>query len=535
MGGESRTDAAGDSRAVLLKDGPPHPGTILTIDDDEVTLGILRELLELNGYDVLTAGEGREGIGLFESDSPNLVITDIRMPHVDGLEVLRRVRELDDTVPVILVTGFGDLENAIRALRRGAYDFLQKPINAEILLKIVRQGLEHSRLTRFAKDHTRLLEQQVEERTRELAEANDFLKGILDSSTGVSIVLTDFDQNVLFWNKGAEKIFGYKSEEMIGSKVTRLYSRGSSSLNGLDRLRRMIQTKSTTVSGKIQQVAKDGRELTISVALSPMLDTAGNVRGLLGLGQDVTEEARLHEELLDSYSLIQRIQKSSMFALAKLAESRDGETGNHLRRIQEYCLVLCRQLRPRKKYTDVVTDRFIDFLVQSAILHDIGKVAIPDSILFNPGKFGVDDFEIMKQHAIHGGRALDEAAQETEEESFLSFGRDIAYYHHERWDGMGYPFGLQGEEIPLSARIVAIADVFDALTTRRRYKRAYTHEEAFAILVEERGKQFDPDLVDAFVEVAEEFRKIREKDSDEAGSLLLEAVQAPPESADQIV
>jgi response regulator RpfG family c-di-GMP phosphodiesterase len=162
-------------------------------------------------------------------------------------------------------------------------------------------------------------------------------------------------------------------------------------------------------------------------------------------------------------------------------------------------------------------------------------VAIPDSILFNPGKFGVDDFEIMKQHAIHGGRALDEAAQETEEESFLSFGRDIAYYHHERWDGMGYPFGLQGEEIPLTARIVAIADVFDALTTRRRYKRAYTHEEAFAILVEERGKQFDPDLVDAFVEVAEEFRKIREKDSDEAGSLLLEAVEAPPESADQIV
>jgi PAS domain S-box-containing protein len=531
---ESRIDVAGDGGPVLSQDGRPHPGTILAIDDDEVTLGILRELLELNGYDVLTAGEGRAGIGLFEKDRPNLVITDIRMPHVDGLEVLRRVRELDDTVPVILVTGFGDLENAIRALRRGAYDFLQKPINAEILLKIVRQGLEHSRLKRFAKNYTRVLEEQVEERTRELAEANDFLKGILDSSTGVSIVLTDFDQNILFWNKGAEKIFGYTSDEMVGSKISKLYPPGSSSTDGLGELRRLVRTKLTTVGGKIRQLAKDGRELTISLTLSPMMDTTGNVAGLLGLGQDVTEEARLHEELVDSYSRIQRIQKSSMFALAKLAESRDGETGNHLRRIQEYCLVLCRRLRVRKKYENVVTDQFIDFLVQSAILHDVGKVAIPDSILFNPGRFGVDDFEIMKRHTVHGGRALDEAARETGEESFLSFGRDVAYYHHERWDGKGYPFGLQGEEIPLTARIVAIADVFDALTTRRRYKRAYTHEEAFAVLAAERGKQFDPDLVDAFMEVEEEFRKIRERDSDTAGSLRPGRADAPTESADQI-
>jgi response regulator RpfG family c-di-GMP phosphodiesterase len=247
-----------------------------------------------------------------------------------------------------------------------------------------------------------------------------------------------------------------------------------------------------------------------------MLDAAGNTRGLLSLGQDVTEEERLHEEVLESYKRIQRVQHSSIFALAKLAESRDGETGNHLTRIQKYCRVLCQTLRTREKYRPVLTSEFIEYLVQSAILHDIGKVAIPDSILFNPGKFGIDEYEVMKQHTLHGGQALEEAAEETGQESFLSFGRDIAYHHHEHWDGKGYPYGLQGEEIPLAARIVALADVYDALTTQRRYKRAYSHQEALSIVLSERERQFDPDIVDAFAEVEHKFRTIREKHSGEA-------------------
>ena len=204
------------------------------------------------------------------------------------------------------------------------------------------------------------------------------------------------------------------------------------------------------------------------------------------------------------------------FALAKLAESRDGETGLHLKRIQKYCKALCDQLRTHDTYEDMLTDRYINDLVQSSILHDIGKVAIPDAILFNPNKFGVEEYETMKRHTIHGGQALEDAAIETGEQSFLSVARDIAYCHHEHWDGNGYPYGLKGDHIPLAARIVAIADVYDALTTERRYKRAFSHQESRDILVEQSGKQFDPDVVRTFLEVEEEFWRIRSAYSTEA-------------------
>jgi putative two-component system response regulator len=318
---------------------------------------------------------------MFKGNSPDLVITDIRMPHLDGLELLRNIRELDGLTPVILVTGHGDLDNAMRALRRGAYDFILKPVNPEVLLNAARKGVDHYRLKRFEQDYRRLLEEQVEERTRELARTNEFLR---------------------------------------------------------------------------------------------------------------------------------KLQGCSIFALARLAESRDGETSDHLKRLQGYCLVLCTGLSSHDRYRNIMTERFIEDLVQCSVLHDIGKVAIPDSILFNPRKFGTDEFEVMKEHTIFGGKALEEAALEIGDESYLSLGKDVAYYHHEHWDGTGYPFGLKDEQIPLAARIVAVADVYDALTTKRRYKNAFSHRDAVGLIVGSRGKQFDPDIVDAFLEVEDEFRRICE-------------------------
>jgi PAS domain S-box-containing protein len=360
----------------------------------------------------------------------------------------------------------------------------------------------------------------VAEITKEWAQTKDFLEGILHSSSAVSIILTDFDQNILFWNKGAENIFGYTAEEMIGSKITRLYRDDGITSETVERLRQQILQNGGTLRAQVKQLAKDGRELIISLAISAMTDAEGAVRGILGIGQDVTEEARLHEELLMSYKRIQRIQRSSIFALAKLAELRDDETGQHLKRMQAYCEILSSRLRLFTKYSEVMTEQFIDDLIQSSLLHDIGKVWLPDSILFKPAKFSSEEYDIMKRHCAYGAQALEEAADETEQDSFLAMGRDIAHYHHERWDGTGYPMGLSGEEIPLSARVVAITDVYDALTTERRYKRAYTHEEACSLIVENKGLQFDPDLVDAFIEVQDEFRKIREQSpkSDRFGS-----------------
>jgi len=240
-----------------------------------------------------------------------------------------------------------------------------------------------------------------------------------------------------------------------------------------------------------------------------MLGTSGELQGILGIGQDVTEETRLNQELLKSFRLLTETQDVSIFCLARLAESRDEETGLHLTRIKHYCRVLCFQLVSRRAYKDYMTPKFVEDLICSSVLHDIGKVAIPDSVLMSSNKFTEKEFEVMRQHPIHGGQALDDAIERLGKESFLSTGRDIAYFHHEHWDGNGYPFGLRGNRIPLSARVVAIADVYDALTTPRRYKKAFPHEEACSIIVEARGKQFDPEIVDAFVQAESEFRTIR--------------------------
>ncbi len=370
-------------RTVSYSGTAPEPGQdghVLVIDDEPEIRQLMSELLESQGYHVRTAGEGSEGIAAFRKGRVRVVISDIRMPNMDGLEVLRRVRDIDETVPVILVTGFGDFEYAVDALRKGAYDFLQKPIQAGILLNTVERAKEHCRLKRVEKDQPRILREQVLRKTRELQE---------------------------------------------------------------------------------------------------------------------------------SYERIRAVQGNAIFTLAKLAEARDGETAGHLERIQLYTRILCAYMQDLQDYADILTDQYVDDLVMASVLHDIGKVAIADSILLSPEKYGETERRIMKQHTVVGGQHLREAAEETGDESVLSLGRDVAYYHHERWDGQGYPEGLKGEEIPLAARIVALADVYDALTTERRYKRAFSHDEAADLIKENRGKHFDPAVVDAFLATEDNFRRIR--------------------------
>lgn len=197
----------------------------------------------------------------------------------------------------------------------------------------------------------------------------------------------------------------------------------------------------------------------------------------------------------------------TIFSLAKLAESRDPDTGEHLKRIMNYCKFIATELSKNPKYENI-DDEFIDNLYISSVLHDIGKVGIPDNILLKPGKLTPEEFEIMKQHTIIGGRTLEEAENQLQFSDFLSMGKVIAYYHHERWNGTGYPKGLKGEEIPLPARIVTLADVFDALMSKRIYKPAFSFEETYNIMKEENGKLFDPDIFEIFEKNKEHFKEI---------------------------
>jgi putative two-component system response regulator len=198
-----------------------------------------------------------------------------------------------------------------------------------------------------------------------------------------------------------------------------------------------------------------------------------------------------------------------MVAMGALAESRDPETGNHIRRTQRYVKALAFEVAKHDKYKEVLTPEVITSLYKSAPLHDIGKVGVEDKILLKPGKLTDAEFEEMKKHTTYGRDAI--AAAETSinsADNFLIFAKEIAYSHQEKWDGSGYPEGLSGENIPLSARLMAVADVYDALISKRVYKDAFSHEKAVNIITEGKGSHFEPLLVDCFLNIATEFNNI---------------------------
>jgi putative two-component system response regulator len=211
----------------------------------------------------------------------------------------------------------------------------------------------------------------------------------------------------------------------------------------------------------------------------------------------------------------QLIQDVSIQALARLAETRDPETGNHLLRTQRYVRALATKLRNHQRFSYFLTERNIELLVKSAPLHDIGKVGIPDHILLKPGKLDPEEWVIMKTHAKLGSDAIEHAEADSEQPvAFLILAKEIAHWHHERWDGSGYPDGLIGDAIPISARLMALADVFDALISRRSYKEPVALEETRRIIAAERGRQFDPDITEAFLDIFDEFVAIARRHGD---------------------
>ena len=199
-----------------------------------------------------------------------------------------------------------------------------------------------------------------------------------------------------------------------------------------------------------------------------------------------------------------------IFTLAKLAESRDPDTGHHLERVQRYSKLLAQSLRRHSRYSSQIDFAFIRNIFLTSPLHDIGKVGIPDSILLKPDRLTAEEFDVMRRHTTIGAETLLDAVRRYPKVHYLKMAYDIAYAHHERWDGTGYPRGISGEEIPLAARIVAIADVYDALTTKRVYKEAYSHEHARKIIVESSSSHFDPEIVEAFIECEAAFEDVRE-------------------------
>lgn len=226
---------------------------------------------------------------------------------------------------------------------------------------------------------------------------------------------------------------------------------------------------------------------------------------------------RQSEELIAKNRHLLASQDATIMAFCSLAEARDNETGNHIRRTQSYVKALAEVLQEHPRFADELDDESIRMLYKSAPLHDVGKVGVPDAILLKPGKLTEEEWEIMKRHCEYGRDAIAQTEKGMGEEAgaFLRYAREIAYGHHEKWDGTGYPQGLSGEDIPLSARLMAVADVYDALISERPYKKPFSHEKAIEIIREGRGTHFDPDVADAMLQIHEEFREIAKRFHDE--------------------
>jgi len=330
---------------------------ILIVDDDAVTLELVRTILADADHELVTARDGREALDIIERGDIRLVVSDWEMPRMTGVELCAAVRRIDVAgyVYFILLTGHEEPDAVITGLNAGADDFIKKPFSPAELIVRVRAG---------------------------------------------------------------ERILALETRDL------------------------------------------------------------------------------------------------ALFALAKLAESRDPETGAHLERVRAYSRLLADHLSQNDKYRDVVDGAFVRLIYLTSPLHDIGKVGIPDTVLLKPGRLSDREFEIMKNHTTMGAQTLGAALRMYPGAKFLEMARDIAASHHERWDGSGYPEKLVGENIPLVGRIVALADVYDALTSKRVYKGAFSHEVARSIIINDSGTHFDPDIVDAFAANEEAFVELQNQLAD---------------------
>jgi putative two-component system response regulator len=262
-------------------------------------------------------------------------------------------------------------------------------------------------------------------------------------------------------------------------------------------------------------LARVSNHLKLSRATSQLRERNDDLERLVEAR--TAEILRKSEELTRREQELNEAQAATISAFCSLAEVRDSEIGNHIRRTQHYVRALAEKMQQHPRFREALRDNTIELLFKSAPLHDVGKVAIPDAILLKQGKLNEDEWKIMKLHTVYGRDAIISAEMElgTGQDSFLRHAREIAYGHHERWNGSGYPEGLVGEAIPVSARLMAVADVYDAFISRRVYKSPLTHEQALDLMTPERGRHFDPDILDGLLAIEKGFQQISQQFGDD--------------------
>lgn len=450
---------------------------ILLVDDSVENIQLVSSILRNESYKVIFAKSGKKALEQIENNSIDLILLDVVMPDMNGFEVAKILKNSDKhkDIPIIFLTVNTEPEDIKKGFEIGAQDYVTKPFNSIELLSRVATHLELAISRKVLKETL----------NTNISLLNQY-KEVVDKSLIVS--KSDLKGNITYVNDAFVNISGYTREELVG-KPHNVIRHIEMKRDVFKDLWKNIQNK-LIWQGEVKNLRKDGSYYIVQTTIMPILDTNNNIVEYISVRHDITDIYDLQQEIEDT-------QKEVVFTMGSIGETRSKETGNHVKRVAEYSRVFAEHSNMNKKD--------IELLVQASPMHDIGKVGIPDNILHKPGKLSDDEFSIMRTHAELGHKMLAHSTR-----PLLKVAGIIALEHHERWDGKGYPRYLKKEEISIEGRITALADVFDALGSDRCYKQAWEDERIFDYFREQKGKQFDPNLVDIFFEKLDVFLKIRE-------------------------
>jgi len=520
----------------MIKD---EPGIILIVEDDAELRFILSVHLRAAGFEAIEAVEGEEALDIIAKRHIDLVIMDIGLPGMDGVAATRILKANPKTaaIPVIILTARSGSGNVVRGLEAGAQEYLFKPFDVAELLARVRTVHRLTTAYRHLDLLNTRLEAEVDAKTRRLRLLYEFMRDL--NQAGARDEILDLLIQCVEQTTGAKRISLHLveaagerlvCERAVGLDPADVPTMTVKEVKGISA--QVFRCGKTPAAGACDRAAPADQDdfsdaLPGSPVISASLETRDGVIGVLNVADEVEGAEFSDEEIgcirsvadaaaiaLDNTTRRIRLEQSVSVLLrtvGRLAEYRDEETTLHLERVSKLARIIACELQRQGSYASTVTDDFIESLVQAAPMHDIGKVGIPDEILTKPGKLTDEEFQIMKTHADIGRRVLSQAFDPAHPVPLIKMCIDIAHCHHEHYDGKGYPRRIRGGEIPLSARIIALVDAYDAITSRRRYKEAQSHQRAVEIIRQESGRHFDPAVVDAFLRCDELFNKVRER------------------------
>jgi len=487
---------------------------LLVVDDEQVIREILADFLAMEGFWVRTAEDGAAALVELSRTHYDLVLSDLKMPNMGGLELLAAIQEHTPSVVTVIMTGFGTVETAIDAMKRGAYDYILKPFKVEEVVHTIRRGLEKQQLKA---ENLRLKESlslyKVSEAIASSLSLDDVIQTVIDAAlhevgADMTLVLLADGRGGFFERARARNPefradgdFGRVSLDAIGAHfaVERpLRVHGPRCLPYLVNAEGDLEPESMLVTSLRIRGEVKGYLVALSFSRSRRFDEGQ--RKLLSIVSNRAaaslENAQLYEDLEASF-------RQTIRGLASAIDKMDRYTAGHSERVAAYAEILAIKLG--------LSDADVEIVRQSALMHDIGKIGCVMN-LNKPGKLSQEEYEIFKQHPRHGKDILEPI-------TFLHPLMPGVYMHHERWDGEGYPRGMKGQEIPLFARIISVADTYDAMTSDRAYRKALPHEVSAGEIRRCAGSQFDPDVSEPFVAAMEARRAAaKEAAADEAAA-----------------